>query len=495
MIGRLGARYLFVLLAVACLIVVDQAVIQPLLVRLDRFAPVINLSGRQRMLSQKLTKSALTLERAATESGREASRRELESTLNQWTHSHVALQNGAPHQGIQQILSPQILAQWEEIGPHFEAMSAAAAQLIDSQSVVDPVAVEAIVRHESQFLMIMDHTVKLMESEAAREVRQLRALALGIAATIVALILGLGWFVVRPATRTIGAQVDELESRVEERTAELATALSELQNEVSEREKVESKNQQLAAQLAHADRVESIGHLAVGLAHELNHPLGTIANYAEACDVMLNRDEDLHRSKLSSFITQIRDASLRAGKIVRRMRNFVQPNASETRETNVRSLIDEIVALCRPEIEQYQVVVTTELDSDPLWINVDPIQIQQVLVNLVQNAIQAMITTSADKRGITITVAVVADEIRIEVADTGPGFNADDAEHFFAPFTSTKSDGIGVGLSICRSIIENHHGTIWAESGPNGGAVVSFMLPLSPPYVAHRSSQTYSICC
>lgn len=495
MIGRLGARYLFVLLAVACLIVVDQAVIQPLLVRLDRFAPVINLSGRQRMLSQKLTKSALTLERAATESGREASRCELESTLNQWTHSHVALQNGAPHQGIQQILSPQILAQWEEIGPHFEAMSAAAAQLIDSQSVVDPVAVEAIVRHESQFLMIMDHIVKLMESEAAREVRQLRALALGIAATILALILGLGWFVVRPATRTIGAQVDELESRVEERTAELATALSELQNEVSEREKVESKNQQLAAQLAHADRVESIGHLAVGLAHELNHPLGTIANYAEACDVMLNRDEDLHRSKLSSFITQIRDASLRAGKIVRRMRNFVQPNASETRETNVRSLIDEIVALCRPEIEQYQVVVTTELDSDPLWINVDPIQIQQVLVNLVQNAIQAMITTSADKRGITITVAVVADEIRIEVADTGPGFNADDAEHFFAPFTSTKSDGLGVGLSICRSIIENHHGTIWAESGPNGGAVVSFMLPLSPPYVTHRSSQTYSICC
>jgi signal transduction histidine kinase len=241
--------------------------------------------------------------------------------------------------------------------------------------------------------------------------------------------------------------------------------------------------------------VESIGHLAVGLAHELNHPLGTIANYAEACDVLLNRENEFPRGRIAKFVVQIRDASLRAGKIVRRMRNFVQPDAYETAETDVRSLIDEIVALCFPEMEKNQVGLSTELDPQPLRVNVDAVQIQQVLVNLVQNAIQAMVDTPVDNRQLLIRTVPVAGQVRIDVIDSGPGFNTVDAEKIFEPFTSTKRDGLGVGLSICRSIIENHHGAIWAESAPTGGAVVSFTLPVVPPHDVPGSLQTYSICC
>jgi C4-dicarboxylate-specific signal transduction histidine kinase len=484
---------------VAALIVVDQAVVQPLLVRLDRFAPVINLAGRQRMLSQRLTKAVLIIDRAESEEAARTGRQELRTTLEQWSAAHTSLQSADTRQGAARISSPTIQTRWAQLEPHYHAMASAAQAVIDSHNDLpndsQKSAVDTIVTHEAPFLNTMDQIVKLLENEANHEVQRLRELALGIAATIIGLIVGLGWFVVRPATRTIRAQVDELEIRVEERTAALATALDGLKQEVLEREKVESKNQRLAAQLAHADRVESIGHLAVGLAHELNHPLGTIANYAEACDVLLKRDEEIPHGKLTKFVLQIRDASLRAGQIVRRMRNFVQPNASETVETDLRTLIGDVIDLCRPEVEQNQVVLTTQLGSQPLRVHVDVIQIQQVLVNLVQNAIQAMTNTPTHKRKILIRTEIVADQIRIDVVDSGPGFDAADAERIFEPFTSTKSEGLGVGLSICRSLIENHQGIIWAKSAPPDGALVSFTLPIFSPHDSPSSLQTHSLCC
>jgi two-component system sensor kinase FixL len=490
---------MFVLFAVALLIVVDQAVVQPLLIRLDRFAPAINLAGRQRMLSQRLTKAALITDRATSEQAIAAAREELQTTLAQWSAAHEQLRHDVAARNFQRISSPAIRVGWKELQPHYDTMVVAAEQVSKSNgfplTAAQKTAVAEIVEHEAQFLTAMDSIVKLMESEANREVQYLRASALGIAATIVGLIVGLGWFVVRPATHAIRAQVDDLETRVQERTAALATTLDNLKFEIVEREKAESKNQRLAAQLAHADRVESIGHLTVGLAHELNHPLATIANYAEACNVLLNREEHPSRPKLANFVTQIRDESLHAGKIVRRMRNFVQPHTSEISESDVRDLIDEIVALCLPELERCQVSVQTQFHPAPLRVNVDAIQIQQVLVNLVQNAIQSMANIPADQRAIIIRTTCDKDQIRVDVTDTGTGFNASDTEQIFSPFTTTKADGLGVGLSICRSIIENHHGTIWAESSLPRGAVVSFTLPLASPHDIPKPRQTYSLCC
>ncbi len=496
LIRRLGARYLFVLVAVAALVMVDQAIVQPLLIRLDRYAPAINLAGRQRMLSQKLTKAALASDRSSSPESLAAARTELGETLVQWTTAHDVLRIGDANSGVERLQSAAIDEQWKLLNPHFDAMSAAAKQMISHQaenelSLAGNAKVETIVAHESRYLAAMDQIVKLMEQEAAREVQQLRMLALAIAAMIVALLVALGWFVVRPATRTIRRQVDQLESRVVERTAELATTLTSLQHEIAEREKVEANNQRLATQLAHADRVESLGHLAIGLAHELNHPLGAIANYAEACDVILGRaDQVPDHTKLWSFIVQIRQASLRAGQIVRRMRNFVQPNASAVAEIDLRTLIDEITALCRPEIDRQQVSLIAEPNPRKTVVLVDAIQIQQVLVNLVQNALQSMRETPADQRRLLIRTNVVADLVQIDMADSGPGFQAADPDIIFEPFHTSKPDGLGMGLSICRSIVENHHGTIWAKNLTPEGAVVSFTLPLASPHAARLALQS-----
>jgi two-component system, LuxR family, sensor kinase FixL len=499
MVRRLGARYLFVLVAVALLIVIDQAAIQPLLIRLDTYAPVINLSGRQRMLSQRLTKAALNIERSKADQTTTSSKNELRLTLKQWSKAHTILREGDESRGIQRITSPEIQDQWEILTPHFVVMAAAAQELLVSSAngqlnESSHRAVEAILEHEALFLASMDKIVKLMEGEAAREVRQLRTLALAIAGTIVGLLVGLGWFVVRPATRTIRRQVDHLETQVAERTSDLSSALKSLRDEIAEREEVESKNQRLSAQLAHADRVESIGYLAVGLAHELNHPLGTITNYAEACDVLLNRgDQQTQYKKLSQFVSHIRDASLRAGKIVKRMRNFVQSNTTETADIDIRILIEEIIELCQTEITGHQAQLSTKLGNDAIFVSVDAIQIQQVLVNLLKNALDAMADIPIHERKLVICVTHSVDQVRIDVADNGTGFKFGDPELAFEPFNSEKVNGLGVGLSICRAIIEAHQGMIWAESPPDQGAMVSFTLPIVSPHASHPALQSDSL--
>lgn len=500
LIRRLGTRYLVVLALVALLMVIDQAVVQPLLVRLDAYAPAINLSGRQRMLSQKLTKAALELQASDSETARDACRAELRDTLDQWSRAQKVLLEGDESHGVRTIQSPEIAAQWAVLHPHFDAMCTAASQLTDPAksdrgAAASAQAVGEIVAHEAAFLAAMDRIVKLMESQAAREINRLRACALGISCVIVLLLLGLGWFVVRPATRTIRVQVDDLESRVAQRTRELAEALDSLKRQIAERESVELKNKALAAQLSHADRVASMGHLTVGLAHELNQPLGAIANYAETCDVLLSQPaESTGPGRLQENVGHIKRAALRAGQIIRRIRNFVQPGAGTTVDADINVLVEEVVGLCRQEIVQSQVELTLELSAAGGSVSVDPIQIQQVLVNLVQNALQSMRDGPADNRRLNIRTWCGADTVRVDVHDSGPGIALGDAESIFEPFRTTKDEGLGIGLAICRSIVSNHDGTIWAESTPGNGAQLSFTLPLLRSHDAFQSIESNCVC-
>jgi two-component system sensor kinase FixL len=499
LVRRLSSRYLFVLIAVASLIIVDQAIIQPLLIRLDRYAPAINLSGRQRMLSQKLSKSSLAIQQAPDERQIGAYREELGTTLEQWTAAHHTLQNGDPESGIPQITSPQIHKLWGELNPHFEAMALAASELSELQSnekaSTQSELIAVIFRHEAQFLGYMEQIVKAMESEAAREVSQLRGYALAISAGIVSLLLGLGWFVVRPATSTIRKQVDELEDKITERTAELQQAFLSLELEVSQRHEMEIKNQRLAAQLAHADRVETIGHLALGLAHEINHPLAAIANYAEASDVLLSRPrQDVDQTKLKSFLTHIRAASLRGGEIVRRIRNFVQPHLGTTVEVDIHDLLEEVIGLCKSEIDRAGVRLAINFSDRLPHVVGDPIQIQQVVINLIQNALQAMTGQPVGDRGLEIRTTQVDHMLQISALDGGPGFRSGEIDDIFEPFHTTKCDGLGIGLSICRSIIENHGGRIWAENLSVGGASVSFTLPIIPSHDSRLELQTHHLC-
>jgi two-component system sensor kinase FixL len=480
LVRQLGRRYLLVLVAVAALVAADQAVIQPLLVRMNVFAPVINLAGRQRMLSQKLAKAALAMHATQDTVLQDQRRTELDGALDEWSTAHAALRGGSVKLNIPRIQSPDIDDAWSQLDPHFTAMHAAATVLLggDADGAADAVA--SLVDHEAPFLVSMERIAALMEGEAAAELGRLRALAMGIAATILGLIVALGAFVVRPATAAIRQQVDELESRVKQRTRELNDALQSLRSETERREQTEYRNRSLAAELAHADRVESLGRLASGLAHELNQPLGAIANYAEACQVTLaGKSDERVAPQLRDHLHQINQAALRAGAIIRRIRNFVRPGMGNAAPVDMGALIGEVVDLCRAEAARSEIEIAVHLPVEPALVHADAIQIQQVLVNLVQNALQAMSAASPQRRRLTIGMATAHDSVQVDVTDSGPGLAGADAQALFKPFHTTKSDGLGIGLSICRSIIEHHQGTIWAKSLPSEGAQFSFILPLA----------------
>jgi C4-dicarboxylate-specific signal transduction histidine kinase len=499
LVQRLSRRYLFVLAAVVFLVVVDQAVVQPLLARMSSFAPVINVAGRQRMLSQKLTKSALALRAAEDQATTQARRRELGETLAAWEAANTALQNGDASRDIVKIDIPMLRSEWQLIGSHFDAMCAAADQIIQSGDHAGAAqlrsATNTIVDHEEQFLMSMDRIVSLMEREAAKSVARLRICAAAIAATIILLLIGLGWFVIWPATQNIRGQVDVLEAAVAIRTRELSDALLALRHEVKRREAADQKLQRLTLQLAHADRVFSLGHLAGGLAHELNQPLATIANYTEACDLELARMPSSDQTdRLGEHLKRAKQAALRAGKIVGRMRSFVRLDSANVTQANINDLIREVLELCQAEIAKAGVELLAGLPSESAVVECDAIQIQQVLVNLIQNALQAMRDIPQDQRRLEISGAVADDSIQVAVADSGPGFVSTDTGTVFAPFHTSKSDGLGIGLAICRSIIEQHGGSIWVESPRGCGARVIFSMPLVKSYADTRSELAECVC-
>ena len=480
LIRRLATRYLFVLALVASLVALDEAVIQPALLRLNLFAPAINLAGRQRMLSQRLTKAALALQAASDEAVRQSRRSELEATLDQWKAAHALLTD--PSSAGSQ--SAELTASWRELDPHFQAMCAAAEQVLrataskGTAAAQAPAAVDALLVHEPQYLPIMERIVKLLEESAERQVTRLRREALAISAAVMALLVGLGWFVVRPATRTIRAQVDGLEARVAARTRELSDANCALEREIADHQQAEIEKQRLAGQLAHAARLSSLGHLAMGLAHEVNQPLSAIANYAEACELVLGK-EQRPNPQIAGFFDQIKRAALRAGNIVRRIRNFARPATSAAVPTSLRALVRDVAELCLFELEQAHIRLSLDLAPGDDLVLVDGIQIQQVLVNLIENSIHALGATPPEQRTISIATYPLGAAVRVDVSDAGPGFGERDPDTIFAPYFTTKEDGLGIGLSLCRSIVARHGGRIWAESLPERGARLSFTLPIA----------------
>lgn len=467
---------------------VDQAIIQPLLVRMDAYAPVINLAGRQRMLSQKLAKAALAAEAAPDLQLREASRRELSAALAEWIAANDALREGSDELRIPRIVSQELDAEWVALDHDIEPIVIAAQEIIagDDQSQR---AVAILLAHESPFLERMERIVDLFELEAAQEVARLRIYSLAIAAAVALLLVTLGWFVVRPATRAIRTQVDELEHRVAQRTADLAEMVASLQHEVAERQLAESNGRRLAAQLSHADRVASMGHLAIGLAHELNQPLGAIANFASASEVLLEQPSLANGDgRLRQYLRHIGEASLRAGQIVRRIRKFVArtgEDASDLAEVDLAALVREVLDLCQFEIRRHETTVDLSVASRPAMVEADPIQIQQVLVNLLQNALQSMQESPVESRRLAIQLEVDDDWATVHVIDNGPGFDLADLNAPFAPFHTTKVEGLGIGLSICRTIINAHGGDIRIHPA-EVGAHVAFKLPLASLPSLHR---------
>lgn len=245
-----------------------------------------------------------------------------------------------------------------------------------------------------------------------------------------------------------------------------------------ERQAMKDRAQQLQNQLEHICRVSSMGEMASTLAHEINQPLGAIANNAQAClrgaqNGFLNSDEIIKALK------EITSESIRAGEIIRRLRGFVSRKKPKKSTVQINDLIHEVIGLIDFDARNHQVNLHLELKEDLPNIQVDRIQIQQVLINLLRNGIEALEGKPAENRRVTISTSLDADEITISVIDTGKGISADEVESVFTPYVTTKPEGLGMGLSICRSIIEWHEGRISGKPGSESGMIFEFTLPVS----------------
>jgi len=478
--AKLPRRYALVLLTVVGLVLFDHAVIEPLLMRLTLHGPTINVAGRQRMLSQKLSKAALAMQYPASTNSGDAYRQELRQAMAEWTRAHHGLIHGDPELGLAAATLPEIQDGFARLQPSFEAIRAAAEILVNEDanlSQLEQLAlIQQLLTYEARYLPRMEQLVQQYEQQARQQVWTLRVLGWSAAVGIVLSILGLGWFVLRPAHKTIRQQVDCLEDGIRERTQQLLAANQALELEMAQRRNAEDQARDRFAQLAHAARITSLGQLATGIAHELNQPLSAITNYAEGCQLLLE-DANPNLEQIHTHVTQVSRAALRAGAILRRMRNFLRPDQTCIKPVDLNALVGEVLNFFRHETARTNVLVRLELAPQLPNVAADAIQIQQVLVNLIQNAIQALAAGNQSPRHVTIRTMHSAGEVQVDVADNGPGFGDADLDTLLSPFFTTKENGLGMGLAISRAIINEHGGQLWGSNSKHGGATVSFALP------------------
>lgn len=269
---------------------------------------------------------------------------------------------------------------------------------------------------------------------------------------------------------------DSLEQRVAERTSELAEALKRLTLEAEERARADVRAQKLQLELLHASRLSAADQLAGALAHELNQPLTAFTNSVNAGRRMMANDAprmDTVRDVLDEAAAQ----ALRAGEIMRRLREFVTRGETEMRIENLPGLIREANDLASAGTGAHGVQVRLSFDPRAEAVFASRIQLQQVMLNLIRNAHEAM--AQSERRELEVVTARPDDKsIEIVVADRGPGLPDGIIEHLFEPFHTTKIDGMGLGLWICRSIVEAHRGELRHEPNCGGGAIFRVTLPV-----------------
>jgi two-component system sensor kinase FixL len=246
--------------------------------------------------------------------------------------------------------------------------------------------------------------------------------------------------------------------------------------DLTEQQLTESRLRELQSEVTHMSRYTALGEMASTLAHEINQPLTAISNYLKGCQRLLADIDGEVAPVLREALGKAADQALRAGQIIRRLREFVARGESEPRTESLPKLIEDASTLALIGARENGVSVSRRLDPRADLVFADRIQIQQVLVNLIRNAIESMVDGSADRRLEVATAAGGRGTVEIAVADTGPGLAPEIARHLFQPFMTTKRKGMGLGLSICRTIVEAHGGKIWVEDRAGGGTVFRFTL-------------------
>jgi two-component system, LuxR family, sensor kinase FixL len=246
--------------------------------------------------------------------------------------------------------------------------------------------------------------------------------------------------------------------------------------DLTERQQTEARLQELQSELVHMSRLTAMGEMASALAHELNQPLSAIANYMKGSRRLLANSSDDSASLVRDAMDKAADQALRAGEIIRRLRDFVARGESERRVEDVKKLVEEASALALVGAKDKGVRVRFSFAPGFDFVLADKVQVQQVLLNLMRNAIEAM-EDSPTRELLIATAPAQGGLIEVSVADTGAGIAPEINAQLFQPFVTTKRTGMGVGLSISRTIIEAHGGSISARPNAGGGTVFSFTLP------------------
>lgn len=246
--------------------------------------------------------------------------------------------------------------------------------------------------------------------------------------------------------------------------------------DLTDQQLTEERLKELQSEVTHMSRFTALGEMASTLAHEINQPLTAISNYLRGSRRLLERMEGENVEMLRDAISKAADQALRAGQIIRRLREFVARGESERRIESLPKLIEDASTLALVGAREHGIAVSFRLDPAADLVLADRIQIQQVLVNLMRNAIDVMSEGGAVRRLDIATATGPEDQVEVTVADTGSGLAPEVARQLFQPFVTTKRKGMGLGLSICRTIVEAHGGKIWVNSPPEGGTIFHFTL-------------------
>ena len=269
----------------------------------------------------------------------------------------------------------------------------------------------------------------------------------------------------------------ELDQRVAQRTRELAEANEKLRKEIAERRLMEDRLGKARSELAQVSRVTTLGILTASIAHELNQPLCAITTNASACLRMLAADPPQVEGARETARRTIRDGN-RASEVITRLRALFSKKDPVIESVDLNEAAVEVIALSSTELQKNRVALHTELADDLPLVTGDRVQLQQVILNLLRNGSDAMSAVEDRPRQLLIrTVRYEGDRVCLTVQDAGVGFDPEAADQLFDAFYTTKSDGMGIGLSVSRSIIEAHHGRLWATLNDGPGAAFSFSIP------------------
>ncbi len=249
--------------------------------------------------------------------------------------------------------------------------------------------------------------------------------------------------------------------------------------DITERKRSEEEVHQIRERLSQFGRLSTLGEMAAGLAHELNQPLAAIATYTQACQRLIESgksDDDEILAALKKCDVQAR----RAGDVIRRLRHFVQKRELGRQEVSCKKLIHDLAVLAEVDARNNRIPLTIDVDEGLPNVVVDVVQIQQVILNLIRNGIDAMSTMDQKDKGISVSVTMLKNgEIEIAVTDHGDGISEEAEKKIFQAFFTTKPTGLGLGLAICQSIVTSHGGVLSFASNPSGGTTFRFSLPVT----------------